>query len=73
MKFLDFARRICHGHIYSFHKTATRDYVKKRAADWELSFEVVKTVQFPLIKRFNGYHRKDVAYTEVDIIHLAPL
>ena len=29
-------------------------------------------MKFPLKKRFKGYHKKDVAFTEVDIIVVKP-
>lgn len=29
-------------------------------------------VAFPLKKRFKGYHKKDVAFTQVDVIKLIP-
>jgi len=29
-------------------------------------------VDFPLKKRFKGYHKKDLAFTKVDIIKLSP-
>ncbi len=35
--------------------------------------EVVMEVDFPLKKRFNKYHKKDVAFTQVDIIKVSPL
>ena len=35
--------------------------------------EVLMEVDFPLKKRFNKYHKKDVAFTHVDIIKVTPL
>lgn len=29
-------------------------------------------VAFPLKKRFKGYHKKEVAFTQVDVIKLTP-
>lgn len=29
-------------------------------------------VDFPLKKRFKGYHKKEVAFTQVDLIKLTP-
>ena len=34
--------------------------------------DVLFEVKFPLKKRFKGYHKKDVAFTEVDIILVRP-
>jgi predicted RNA methylase len=36
-------------------------------------FEVVMEVEFPLKKRFKGYHKKEVAFTQVDVIRLSPI
>ena len=30
-------------------------------------------VNFPLKKRFKGYHKKQVAFTQVDLIKLTPV
>ena len=30
--------------------------------------KVIMQVKFPLKKRFNKYHKKEIAYTEVDVI-----
>lgn len=35
--------------------------------------KVFMTVNFPLKKRFNKYHKKDLAFTEVDILLITPL
>lgn len=35
--------------------------------------EILMTVKFPLKKRFNKYHKKDVAFTEVDLIFVSPI
>jgi hypothetical protein len=35
--------------------------------------ELVFEVKFPLKKRFSGYHKKEIAFTEVDVIKLSPI
>ena len=35
--------------------------------------EVLYEVKFPLKKRFKKYHKKNVAFAEVDIIKVSPM
>jgi hypothetical protein len=35
--------------------------------------EVHRTINFPLKKRFKKFHKKDLAFTEVDIIFVSPI
>lgn len=72
MKFLEFAMGICSGSIYSMHKSSTRGFIHKFCEERGYVMEVVMEVDFPLKKRFNKYHKKDVAYTQVDIIKVTP-
>jgi predicted RNA methylase len=69
MKFVEFTTKICtqKGRIYSFHKTSTREFIVKTVEKWGWKTKVIDTVKFPLPKRFEKYHKKDVAFTEVDI------
>ena len=71
-KFIELAMEICNGPIYSMHKSSTRAYLRKLADLHEYEFELIMEVDFPLKKRFKGYHKKDLAFTKVDIIKLVP-
>jgi len=55
--------KISKGNIYSMHKSSTRNYIKKFCLERGYDMKVFKTVNFPLKKRFNKYHKIDVAFT----------
>jgi rRNA N6-adenosine-methyltransferase METTL5 len=73
VKFLELAMSICQGPIYSMHKSSTRAYLQKMSEQHGYQFELVMQVDFPLKKRFKGYHKKDLAFTQVDMIRLVPV
>lgn len=58
----------CKGNVYSLHKSATRQYLQKFAQERDRTFSVLCEFKFPLPKKFAKYHKKDIAYTEVDFI-----
>jgi len=58
----------CRGNIYSLHKSSTVDFLKKKADEWGYGMEVLDKFNFPLPKRFNKYHKKEMAFTEVDFV-----
>lgn len=64
--------KICSGSIYSMHKSSTRNYLNKFCSERGYHMEVVFEVKFPLKKRFSGYHKKEIAFTEVDVIKISP-
>ena len=72
-KFLTIAMEICRGNIYSMHKSSTRGFLQKMAESKGYQFKVLMEVDFPLKKRFKGYHKKEVAFTKVDVIILTPI
>ena len=72
-RFLELAAFISSGPIYSMHKSSTRAYIQKWAEVKGYRFELLMEVDFPLKKRFKGYHKKDVAFAKVDVIKLVPL
>ena len=39
--FLERALNMANTAVYSLHKTATRDHIKKKAAEWEVQLEVL--------------------------------
>ena len=67
------AMAICSGPIYSMHKSSTRPFLQKFCFERGYKLEVVMEVEFPLKKRFKGYHKKEVAFTQVDVIRLSPM
>ena len=72
MVFLELSMNMCSGNIYSMHKSSTRKFISKFCEERGYWMEVLFEVKFPLKKRFKGYHKKDVAFTEVDIILVKP-
>ena len=72
MQFLELAMNSCTGNIYSMHKSSTRDFIIKFCEERGYNLEVIFEVKFPLKKRFKKYHKKEVAFTDVDIIKLSP-
>ncbi|EAS02406.3 methyltransferase-like protein (macronuclear) [Tetrahymena thermophila SB210] len=70
--FLEKAFQTCSGNVYSMHKSSTRKFLQKKAEQCGYEFTVLQEIKFPLPKRFNKYHKKEVAYTEVDFILFKP-
>ncbi|KAL4432673.1 hypothetical protein ABPG74_004966 [Tetrahymena malaccensis] len=65
-------KETCSGNVYSMHKSSTRKFLQKKAEQCGYEFTVLQEIKFPLPKRFNKYHKKEVAYTEVDFILFKP-
>jgi predicted RNA methylase len=72
MVFLEFAMSVCEGTIYSMHKSSTRKFVKKFCELRGYVMEILFEVKFPLRRKFKGYHKKDIAYTDVDVVVVKP-
>lgn len=70
--YIKYLKEICSGDIYSLHKTTTRDYLLKLGEKNERKAEVLMEIDFPLPKKFKNYHKKDMAYTKVDLVHYFP-
>ena len=81
VKFIEQAIKSCKGNIYSLHKSSTAEFLKKKAGEWGYGMEILDKINFPLPKRFDKvkgvkggkYHKKEVAFTEVDFIVFYPL
>lgn len=67
MKFVEVALDMSSNAVYSFHKTATRAYIKKKSNLWNVGMEVLGEVRFliPQIYKFHKSHSVDI---EVDFI-----
>ncbi|EGR27479.1 methyltransferase like 5, putative [Ichthyophthirius multifiliis] len=70
--FLEKAFQSCNGNVYSMHKSSTRKFLMKKAEQYKYEFILLKQIKFPLPKRFNKYHKKDIGYTDVDFILFKP-
>ncbi|ORZ38220.1 S-adenosyl-L-methionine-dependent methyltransferase [Catenaria anguillulae PL171] len=55
--------------VYSLHKSSTREYLKKRAADWGCDFEVVAEMKFDIPQMYK-FHKKKSVDVMVDLIRL---
>ncbi|KAK6166052.1 hypothetical protein SNE40_022835 [Patella caerulea] len=56
--------------VYSLHKTSTREFLKKKAEEWNAEFEVIAELRFNLAKTLK-FHKKDTVDIEVDFIKLS--
>uniref|UniRef100_A0A336KU10 Methyltransferase-like protein 5 n=1 Tax=Culicoides sonorensis TaxID=179676 RepID=A0A336KU10_CULSO len=65
MKFLQSAISLTNGTIYSLHKTSTREYIKKRALDWNLTSNVIAELKYDLPSSYK-FHKKQSVDIEVD-------
>lgn len=71
MAFLQQALRFTHGAVYSMHKTATRDYIVRRAREsWKVDVQVLSQLKFEIKHQFR-FHRKERLYVEVDLIRFS--
>ena len=55
------------GAVYSLHKTATREHITKKAAEWGTKVEVLAELRFGLAATYR-FHRKRSVDVEVDFI-----
>ena len=65
--FLQRALNMANTAVYSLHKTATRDHIKKKAAEWGVQLEVLAELRFDLAATYK-FHRKRSVDIEVDFI-----
>ena len=65
--FLERALDLAGTAVYSLHKTATRDHIKTKAAEWGVHMEVLAELRFDLAPTYK-FHRKQSVDIEVDFI-----
>ncbi|KAA0187462.1 Methyltransferase protein 5 [Fasciolopsis buskii] len=68
IKFLKQALHIAEQHVYSLHKTSTRNFVLRTIRDLKANAEVVAELRFD-IPRMYRRHRQDSVDIEVDLVH----
>ncbi|TPP62546.1 NEDD8 ultimate buster 1like [Strongylocentrotus purpuratus] [Fasciola gigantica] len=68
MEFLKRALYIAESHVYSLHKTSTRDFVLRTIRDQKARAEVVAELRFD-IPRMYKRHRQGSVDIEVDLVH----
>jgi predicted RNA methylase len=69
MQFLKTACRLARTAVYSFHKTATRDYILKQVAKWGYTCEVVAEMKFNVPATYK-FHTQKTVDVEVDLIRV---
>ncbi|THD19646.1 Methyltransferase [Fasciola hepatica] len=68
IEFLKRALYIAEFHVYSLHKTSTRDFVLRTIRDQKAKAEVVAELRFD-IPRMYKRHRQESVDIEVDLVH----
>ncbi|KAL5111031.1 Alpha-13-mannosyl-glycoprotein 2-beta-N-acetylglucosaminyltransferase [Taenia crassiceps] len=68
IKFLKAALNMSREHVYSLHKTATREYIVKTVQDFGANCEVIAELRFDIPKLYKKHRQtfKDIA---VDLVH----
>uniref|UniRef100_A0A182N0G1 Methyltransferase domain-containing protein n=1 Tax=Anopheles dirus TaxID=7168 RepID=A0A182N0G1_9DIPT len=60
--FLRVALALAHGAVYSMHKTATREHIRKKALEWKVRASVIAELRYNLPRTY-GFHK----HTSVDV------
>ena len=66
MKFLKIGLKLARNSVYSLHKTATRDHIKKKAIEWKTKANVVAELRYNLPQTYK-FHKKSTVDIEVDL------
>ncbi|XP_003744355.1 methyltransferase-like protein 5 [Galendromus occidentalis] len=67
LMFLEIASSLCSKHIYSLHKTSTREHLIRKAEKRGLKCEVIAQLRYNIDKIY-GFHKRDSRDIEVDFI-----
>ncbi|XP_064455573.1 rRNA N6-adenosine-methyltransferase METTL5-like isoform X2 [Ornithodoros turicata] len=70
MLFLKVALQLSSGSVYSLHKSSTREHIKKKAAELNLTFKVVAELRYNLDKTYS-FHKRDSKDIAVDFVHFS--
>lgn len=65
VRFLEVAMRLANTAVYSLHKTSTREFLRKKAAEWGVHAEVVAELRYNLDATYR-FHKKKSVDIEVD-------
>lgn len=66
IKFLRVGLNLAKNSLYSLHKTTTRDYIKKKAAEWNVKANVVAELKYNLPQTYK-FHKKNSVDIAVDL------
>lgn len=72
MKFLQNALSVTSNVVYSLHKTSTREFILKKAKEWNSKAEVLAELRFDLPKTYK-FHRKQSLDVAVDFIRFSKI
>ena len=70
LRFLRTATRLSRRAVYSFHKTSTRDFLKRQVeGTWGMQFTVLAEMRFDLPQTYK-FHQKKSVDIQVDLIRV---
>ncbi|CAG8486244.1 87_t:CDS:2 [Paraglomus brasilianum] len=69
MAFLKKAIEVADRAVYSVHKSATREYILKKAKEWNVECEVLAQLKFDIPMKYK-FHRKESVDVMVDFLRL---
>ncbi|XP_076245677.1 rRNA N(6)-adenosine-methyltransferase Mettl5-like [Calliopsis andreniformis] len=70
VKFLEIATKLASNSVYSLHKTSTRNYILKKAAQFGAKGQVIAELRYDLPKAYK-FHKKTSVDVQVDFIRFA--
>ncbi|XP_061413365.1 rRNA N6-adenosine-methyltransferase METTL5 [Lethenteron reissneri] len=70
MVFLQAGLELANTAVYSLHKTATRQHIRKKAEEWKVNMEVIAELRYDLPASYK-FHKKNSVDIEVDFIRFS--
>ena len=70
MVFVKLALSMSTSAVYSLHKTATREHIKKKAEEWGVTIDILAEMRFDLPATYKC-HKKRSVDIEVDLIRFS--
>ena len=67
--FLERAINMANTAVYSLHKTATREHIKKKTSEWGVKMEILAELRFDLASSYK-FHRKKTVDIAVDFLRV---
>ncbi|XP_022663246.1 methyltransferase-like protein 5 isoform X1 [Varroa destructor] len=72
LMFVDIASSLCHGSVYSLHKSSTRQHLVRKSEQRGLKCEIIAQLRYN-IDRMYKFHRDDTRDVEVDFVRFIKL
>ncbi|GAB1597996.1 methyltransferase-like protein 5 [Argonauta hians] len=70
MVFLKTGLELATDAVYSLHKSSTREYIKKKAAEWNVDIEIIAQLRYNIENNYKCHKKKSVDI-DVDFIRLS--